>query len=524
MVSKSFLDSLAIAQEHARLGKNDAFLAGVQNLANASIGNAGALVRLAKVLLQFGFSSQAKQCLTRAVLLTPSDRVALLSLAQCELQLGSVDEFQEMAADLLRRYPSDLKVMSQLLHLSQYLPASRGEVLRDLAVHWGESAIQSAGGPKTRPLLRSPTNRPLRIGYVSADFCQHTVGILVKEVLAQHKPEQVVVHCYSAGTVKDWVTQSIASHSVFCDVTQLSDKALAEQIEADQIDVLIDLSGHTGGSRLAAFAYRPAPVMLSMMGYYATTGLPYMDGILLDRWHVQGNTQQDFIEPLILMPDTRWCFYPAFPAPSPAPPPCISNRYITFGSFNNTLKYNTEVYALWADLLLAIPNSRLILKWRTFNDPVFKQQALHQFTDRGIDAARIEQRGPSFHLQMLEEYKDIDIALDPFPFSGGATSCEALYMGVPVITWPQEQVVSRQTAAFVSNIQHPEWAVDSSDAFIQKAKQLAADPDFLSHYRTTLRDAMIHSPLMQVKQFTQSLELLIRNLYQKIYDEQTIST
>lgn len=519
MLPESFLTSLATAEEHANAGRNDAFLVEVQNLANAYIGKSVALVCLAKVLLRFGFSSQAKQCLTQAVSLTPGEHDVLLSLAQCELQLGSVDGFQMMAAELLRLYPHDLKVMSQLLYLSQYLPATQGEALKDLAVRWGDLATQAVGGAKARPVFHPVSNRPLRIGYVSADFCQHTVGILIKEVLAHHNPEKVSVYCYSAGTVNDWVTQYIASHSVFCAVAALSDEALAKRIEADQIDVLIDLSGHTGGSRLAAFAYRPAPILLSMLGYYATTGLPYMDGMLLDRWHVLEHTQDDFVEPILLMPDTRWCFYPAFPAPSPAPPPCIGNGYITFGSFNNTLKYNDEVYALWAELLLAIPNSRLILKWRTFNDPVFKEQVLVQFTSRGIDASRIELRGPSFHLQMLEEYKDIDIALDPFPFSGGATSCEALYMGVPVITWPHDQVVSRQTAAFVHLIGHPEWAVDSAAAYIEKAKQLAEDKNKLSDYRATLRDEVIRSPLMQVKQFTQSLEALIQRLHRAQADQ-----
>lgn len=521
---ESFLNSLAIVQEHAQFGRNDVFLSGIQNLVNESIGNAAALTSLAKVLLHFGFSSQAKQYLTQAVLEAPKDPDLLLAYAQCELQLGSVTNFQSIATEVLEHHPDSLKVKSQILCLLEYLPSESTTSFKALAKGWGESAIEAAGGLRSRPVLRTPTNRPLHIGYVSADFCQHTVGILIKEVLAYHNPEHVAVHCYSAGAVKDWVTQSIASHSIFSDVTQLSNLELAKRIESDQIDVLIDLSGHTGGSRLAAFAYRPAPVMLSMIGYYATTGLPYMDGILMDRWHVQENTQQDFIEPLVLMPDTRWCFYPAFPAPIPTTPPCFTNSYITFGSFNNTLKYNTEIYALWANLLLAIPNSRLILKWRTFNDPVFKQQVLHQFADRGVDQDRIELRGPSFHMQMLEEYKDIDIALDPFPFSGGATSCEALYMGVPVITWPQERVVSRQTYAFLSSIQHPELAVNSSAAYIHKAKRLAEDPDLLGRYRSTLRDEMIRSSLMQVKQFAQSLELLSLNLYQKIYDQQKLLT
>lgn len=519
MHSESFFASLAIAQEHAQFGKNDVFLAEMQNLANASTQNAPALISLGRMLLRFGFLSQARQCLSRATLIAPDDRDGLLALAQCELQLGSENRFQGIAADLLQRFPCDLNLISQLLNLSQYLPHASRSVFSGLAERWGKLAVHAAGGEKVRPRLRALMNRPLRIGYVSADFCQHTVGILIKEVLARHDPKRATVFCYNAGSITDWVTEFIGSHAALRGISSLSDGALAKQIEDDQIDVLIDLSGHTGGSRLAAFAYRPAPVMVSMLGYYATTGLQYMDAALLDEWHVHDNTQQDFIEPITLMPTTRWCFYPAFPAPRPAPPPCTHKGFITFGSFNNTLKYNPEVYALWARLLIEIPSSRLILKWRTFNDPMFRQMVLEQFIGHGIEASRIELRGPSFHMQMLEEYKDMDIALDPFPFSGGATSCEALYMGVPVITWPQEQVVSKQTSAFVSMIGHTDWVAKDPDDFIVIAKDMASS-DLLVSHRQGLRTAMLHSPLMNVDAYCTHLETFLGELYQRIYTEQ----
>jgi predicted O-linked N-acetylglucosamine transferase (SPINDLY family) len=312
------------------------------------------------------------------------------------------------------------------------------------------------------------------------------------------------------------VTDTIAKHCDFVDVSNSSDSELASRIRSDGIDILIDLSGHTGGSRLAVFAYRPAPVQLSWLGYYATTGLEYIDAVLLDQWHLHDEIDSQFIEPIISLPIGRWCYFPAIdPAPLITDPPSIANGFITFGSFNNTLKYNQEVYAVWAKILLAVPKSRLILKWRTFNDPEFRKFVLDQFHSHGIDASRIELQGPSFHIDMLSQYKDIDIALDPFPFSGGVTSCEALYMGVPVITWPQNRVVSRQTYAFLSSLGHPELATQDEQGYVQKATKLAGSPESLMQYRQALRETMLTSPLMQASQFTQSLEAALTELLPK---------
>jgi predicted O-linked N-acetylglucosamine transferase (SPINDLY family) len=244
-----------------------------------------------------------------------------------------------------------------------------------------------------------------------------------------------------------------------------------------------------------------------------------MDAVLLDHWHLYEDVATQFVEPIIPLAMGRWCYSPAIdPAPLITDPPSIKNGYITFGSFNNTLKYNTEVYAVWSKILLATPKSKLILKWRTFNDPEFRQHVLDQFVSHGIDASRIELRGPSFHIEMLAQYQDIDIALDPFPFSGGVTSCEALYMGVPVITWPQNRVVSRQTYAFVSSIAHPQFAALDEAQYIQKAVELAKNPKELAQYRRTLREQMFTSPLMQVADFTQSLERALVQLLDQTQD------
>lgn len=514
MNSSTFETAINTAHEYARVGRNDDFLQASQALANASIQDAKALTKVASLLLSFGFSSQAKKCLDRAVLLDADSKEALMALLLCHLQLGEVEAYQETAKKLLTHHPNDLKVLSHILHFSAYLNFQSNEDQLAAANQWGECAIQLAGGTRARPAFKERVNQPLRLGYVSADFCQHTVGILIKEVLKHHNQSQFKVFCYSAGNTRDWITEEIASNSTFVDVSHLGDADLAQRVIDDEIDILVDLSGHTGGSRLSAFAYRPAPILVSMLGYYATTGLKYLDAFLLDDWHIQNNTQNQFVEPIVSLPSTRWCYYPAFPAPSPASSPAIKNGYITFASFNNTLKYNARVFILWAQILKEVPHSRLILKWRTLNDPVLQKKILGQFKAEGIDSSRIELRGPSFHLQMLDEYKDVDIALDPFPFSGGVTSCEALYMGVPVITWPQDQVVSRQTLAFISLVGYPELVAKNHDDYISIAKTLSSSPERLKIYREELRMKMITSSLMNVAQYCTALEKALFDLYQ----------
>lgn len=364
--------------------------------------------------------------------------------------------------------------------------------------------------------------RCLRVGYVGADFCQHTVGLFVKDVLAAHDPQRVQAFAYSAGAVNDWVTNAVRQACTFRDVASLDDAALVRLVQADGIDVLVDLSGHTAGSRLTAFAWRPAPVQVSWLGYFATTGLDAMDAVLLDNWHAPPGAESQFVEPLVRLPQGRFCYQPVQWAPDDvAPPPCARNGFVTFGSFNNTAKLNAQVLELWARVLAAVPRSRLVLKWRTFNDETFRGQVMEAFVRAGIDGGRIELRGPGFHADVLKEYADIDIALDTFPFTGGLTSCEALWMGVPVVTWPHSRVVSRQTHAIVNQIGLTPLSAQGADDYVRIAVALAHDPQGLTELRETLRDKMRASSLMDVAGFTRNLEDTLINLYRRIEAEES---
>jgi predicted O-linked N-acetylglucosamine transferase (SPINDLY family) len=208
---------------------------------------------------------------------------------------------------------------------------------------------------------------------------------------------------------------------------------------------------------------------------------------------------------------------PLNPTPLATPPaPAQHNGHITFGSFNNTAKLNTGVIALWARTLAEVPGSRLILKWRTFNDEPFKQTVLSAFEAQGIAPERIELRGPSFDTDLLKEYADIDIALDPFPFTGGLTSCEALYMGVPVVTWPQSRVISRQTFAFLSAIDLPELAAKDARDYLRIAVEQASNPTRLQTLHNTLRRRMQNAPLCNPTTFTRQLESSLIALHRSI--------
>jgi protein O-GlcNAc transferase len=212
----------------------------------------------------------------------------------------------------------------------------------------------------------------------------------------------------------------------------------------------------------------------------------------------------------------RMCYQPLPDAPAVKPPPVLERQNITFGCFNNTAKLNDQVLDVWAHVLLAVPHSRLVLKWRTLNDPQFCAQLISAFAGRGIPPDRIELRRPSPHLEMLAEYGDIDIALDPFPFTGGLTSCEALWMGVPVITWPQSRAVSRQTFALLSAIGLTQFVACSAQDYVQKATDAALNTSQLKDIRENLRTQMLQSPMMQVQAFTTSLEDAMIDLHREL--------
>ncbi len=522
---------LSSVRQSAESGQFADFLSQCREISETHATDPNTQLDVGALLSAYGFLSQARDCYQRAQAIAPTDLGAQINLANLAQDQGRHTESSAQYAALLQQFPDHPVIRRNVLTSLEYAPAVSDSERITQASAWGKWALTQAEHNTTRPSQRPsliPLNgRPLRIGYVSADFCQHTVGLFVKEVLkahATHFPQRAQAIAYSAGKVQDGITDEIRNTCLFREVAQRDDRALAQQIQQDRIDVLVDLSGHTAGSRLTAFAHRPAPVMVSWLGYFATTGLDVIDAVLLDHWHAPADMDRQFIEPIIRLPN-RLCYRPVSWMPEAVPPvPTFRNGHITFGSFNNTAKYNPQVFDLWAEILQRVPDSRLILKWRTFNDETFRQAVIQAFEERGIAPERIELRPPSFHADLLKEYADLDIALDPFPFTGGQTSCEALWMGVPVITWPQSRVVSRQTYAFLSAIGLPELAARDGADYVRIAVELAQDKPRLQDLHERLRQRMKESPLCDVQGFTRTLEDSLIQLYRQIEAEQNAMT
>jgi len=502
----TWLDHLRSAREHAQAGR----FAEVTTLCAAIVEDhpeaLAAYLDAGALLLSCGLLGEAERCFEAGQAIAGADLRPLVNLANLAQQRGDHALARQRYARLLGALPDHPVIRRNALTSLEYDATASDRQRLAAARDWGRWAEHRAGGPRRRPPRRPIADRALRVGYVSADLCQHTVGLFVKEVLAAHDHGRVEPFAYSAGAVNDWVTKAIAAATRFRDVRQLDDQALAERIRADAIDVLVDLSGHTGGSRLTVFAHRPAPLQVSWLGYFATTGLGCMDAVLLDAWHAPPEIDAYFTERVIRLPQGRLCYAPPPFVPRVAAAPHARTGVITFGSFNNTAKLSEAVLALWAQVLLAVPESRLVLKWRTLGDADLRTRIHRVFAAHGVEPGRVELRGPSFHARMLKEYGDIDIALDPFPFTGGMTSCEALWMGVPVITWPQSRVVSRQTLALLAQIGLPELAARDADDYVRLATELALDRPRLAHLRQTLRPRMAASPLCNLPNFTKGLE------------------
>ncbi len=505
------------ARQHARRGQFARMQAALLGWAEGAEGAATDValgLEVAALLHSAGFLGDAAQTLARLEAWAPNDVRVHAAHASLALDYGEHGLSRAISARLLREHPFDERVRRQLLMAMSYDPACSDDEHLQAARSWASWAENQAGGPQPRPALRPPDGGPMRVGYLGADFCQHTVGLFVRGVLAAHDRQRVAVYVYSAGDVFDAVSQEIKAASHWRRVHGLTDRALVAQIRADGVDVLVDLSGHTAGSRLRVFAHRPAPVQVSWLGYFATTGLSCVDAVLLDEVHAPASVQAQFVEPIVRLRGGRLCYQAQdwMQDLAVAPAPNAKRGRITFGSFNNTAKYTPTLFAVWASILNAVPDSRLVLKWRNFNDAELCQRVHGQFEQHGVSPSRVELRGPSFHKDMLAEYADIDIALDPFPFTGGLTSCEALWMGVPVVTLAGPRVVGRQTAAFLYAMGRAEWVAADVSAYVGVAVALASDPSSLLHWRTRLRATMANSPLCDVAGFTRALEQTLAGL------------
>lgn len=469
--------------------------------------------RLGSVYLRQNQLERAAMHCCRALELDPSYSRAYVNLGVVLLNEGRVEEAIVNFRHGLELHPDDADVHTNLLFSLHYLPEATRTELLELAQDWGRRHA-----PATVESLRRHSNVPdpdrrLRVGYVSGNFAAHPVGYFLEPVLAAHQREAFEVYCYTNRNTVDQVTQRLRqSADYWRNVTDLSDEDAAQLVRQDEIDLLIDLSGHTSWHRLQMFAQKPAPVQASWLGYFDTTGVAALDYLIADRFVCPPGDDQFYTERIVRLPDCYLCYGPQTDL-EVGEPPSARQGGVVFGCFNKLAKITPIVIRTWTAILQALPDSRLVLKDSGFEHGSVRVRLLRQFAEAGIDPQRIELRGRSSHQEYLASYGEVDVALDPFPYNGGTTTVEALWMGVPVVTLAGDRFVSRMGLAHLTTIGLGDLVAQAPDDYVQIAVRLAGDQQRLTQLRSELRKRVSNSSLCDRSRFVSGLEAAYRAMW-----------
>ena len=471
---------------------------------------------LGGMLRRSGRIAAGRDACDRALALAPALLNALVNRAIVVQDFGAVEDGVRHNRRAAALAPNRADLHSNLLLSLQY--SDRVGPADLLAEHRAWDARH--GRPWTPPPGWRHPNAPdperrLRIGYVSADFGYHPVGYFLAPVLPAHDRAAVEVFCYSAKPREDGMTRRLrAAADHWRSILGMDDAAAAALVAADGIDILVDLAGHTSGNRLPLFARKPAPVQATWAGYVGTTGLSAMDALIACPRHMPPGSDGTAVERVVRLPDDYVCALPREQAPEVGPLPALGNGFVTFGCFNNRIKLSGPVLALWARLLDRVPTARLLLKTHQFDDAAVRAGLLAEFAALGGDPARVDLSGSAPHFDFPAWYNRIDVALDPFPYSGGLTTLEALWMGVPVVTLGGgDRFCARHSVGHLTAAGLPDLIAPSRDAYLDIAAGLAADLPALAALRAGLRGRMAASPLCDGPRFARTLEAAYRDLW-----------
>jgi predicted O-linked N-acetylglucosamine transferase (SPINDLY family) len=404
--------------------------------------------------------------------------------------------------------PADGEKLEWQLLTANYRHDLDPVVVADMHRRWGE-ALERRLAPRRRRSRQPRTGRPLRVGYVSGDFKTTSPAYFSLPLLQHHDPARVSAYLYATHEKDDEGTPKFRelAGGNWRDVHETGDDALAELIEADGIDILVDLCGHTMGARLPVFAMKPAPVQVTWLGYPNTTGLSAIDYRFTDALaDPPGLTEALHTERLWRLPHFL-CYQPMEHTPPVAPAACLALGHATFGCFNNSNKVTPEVARAWAEILRRAPTARLVMKTAELGDKVTADAFIRRFTEQGIDSHRIEcLPAVKRKFDHLKVYGRIDMALDPFPYTGTTTTFEALWMGVPTLTLEGRSHAARVGASILIPAGLPQLVARSPEDYIARAVALANDLPALAALRTGLRERLAASPLMDGPAFARSVE------------------
>jgi predicted O-linked N-acetylglucosamine transferase (SPINDLY family) len=474
--------------------------------------NAEARVNLGNAFKEMGRLADAEDSYRKALLVQPD-------MAQTHFNLGTVFQDQCRIPEAIACYrraldlrPDHVIAHSNLLMNIQYDPNVTPEILLAESLDWERKQLSGIHAAASHPNHPDPERR-IRIGYVSGDFRRHPVGYFLDGVLGCHDPDRFEVFCYANQSSGDDLTDRLRNNALhWRDIPGIPDDRVADQIREDGVDILVDLSGHTARNLLTVFGRKPAPVQATWAGYVGTTGLSAMDYLISDDRETPKGTDGWYCEKIVRLPDCYVCYTPPDYAPPVAPLPARKNGFVTFGCFNNLAKLNSRVVELWTKLLREAPDARLLLVTKALGDTATRERFREPFTRAGVED-RVIFHGMIPHPELLARYGEVDIALDPFPYSGGLTTLESLWMGVPVITLGGDRFASRHSLSHLTAAGVPEFIARGEDSYIETAASLAGDIPRLESLRLGLRERMAASPLCDCPRFTRNLEEAYRAMW-----------
>ena len=467
----------------------------------------GAWSNLSACLRMTGEIQEAESAAAQALKLAPDFPEARINRA-CALQsLGRLDLAVEEFEKAVKAAPGNLYAWNCYLFALQYSDRHNAADLWTAAKKFGVHMGPNVARPK-RETLR-------RVGFLSGDFCQHPVGLFLEPLLENWDHSRHEIYLYSNKPDDDEVTERLKKHiDGWRPIHAMGDEAAFDLIQKDEIDLLVDLSGHTAKNRVRLVSMKPAAVQASWLGYSATTGLNQVDWMIGDPWVTPVGQEKNYSERVYRLPNSFLSFSPPLFAPSSCR--IAPHEGVRFASFNNPAKISDASVAIWSSVLNAVPDSVLVLKYRSFGDEEVREAFRAKFARHKIGPERLEFHGwlpPSEHFLL---YETIDLALDTFPYTGATTTVEALWMGVPVVTMTGDRYVSGMAASVLSSAGCGDWVTGSRAEFLEKCVELVSDGEGLSTFRKTLRSQLLASPLMNHPQFASD--------FQNGLDEMFVST
>lgn len=470
---------------------------------------------LAYICRCMGHLSEAIQYQTKAVEADPNNAELLANLARMLIGTGNAEEGINLFRKAVEIEPANAAMHSNFLFNLHFLPNLDPQMIFAEHQRWGRIHAPVSLAKMSHRNKQDPQRR-LRIGYISPDFCSHPVAYFFEPLLDGHDSEAVEVFGYGNVRIPGPVTERLKQKfDHYRNIRGLDDNTVVDMIRRDKIDILVELAGHTTDNSLLVMAHKPAPIQVTYLGYVNTTGLELIDYILTDSIANPPESQKFLTEKLALLPNGSRCYRPVDYTPPVTSLPAKRNGYITFGVLCNNKKINSNIMELWAEILKINKESRLLLSFSTGNDPDMRNYYFSEFERLGIDDQRVAICGGTHHAEHLKYYSEADIILDTFPLNGATTTCEALWMGVPVITLVGKLHFSRIGLSILTRIGLEFFAASTPKEYIAKAAALANNRQALENLRGSMRERMNSSILRNSKKFASGLEAVYRKMWHR---------